>query len=77
MKLTKVPRSRADFSNKEKIIKIGRFFQKLSWNKGMACTKIREKSRYKFKKKTKTNKKFKNSNLRCTHPGVLESLYEI
>ena len=43
----------------------------------MACTKIREKSRYKFKKKTKTNKKFKNSNLRCTHPGVLESLYEI
>ena len=42
-KLTIVPKWKSNFSNKEKFIKIGAFFEKLSWNKGTACTKVREK----------------------------------
>ena len=49
-KLTIVPKWKGDLSNKEKIIKIGGFFQKLSWNKGIACTKTEEKIVNKFKK---------------------------
>ena len=45
-KLTMVP----NLSNKDKIIKIGAFFQKLQWNERIACTKIREKIVKRFKK---------------------------
>ena len=41
-----------DLSNKEKKnVKIRVFFLKLSWNKGIACTKIREKNDKNLKKK--------------------------
>ena len=36
---------KSDLSNNEKFIKIGAFFQKLPWNKGIDCTKIQEKKR--------------------------------
>ena len=49
-KLTVIPKWKEDFSNHEKFIKIGAFFQKLSWNKGIACTKIRNKISKKIKK---------------------------
>ena len=44
-KLTILPKWKKDLSNKEKIIKIGAFFQKLSWNEGIAFTKVLEKNR--------------------------------
>ena len=46
MKLTIVPKWKEDLLdllNKEKFVKIGAFFQMLSWIKGMACAKIGEK----------------------------------
>ena len=52
-KLAIVPKWKGDFSNNEKFIKIAAFFQMLSWNKGIAWTKIREK----IVKKIKTIKK--------------------
>ena len=39
-KLAIVPKWKGDFSNNEKFIKIAAFFQMLSWNKGITCTKI-------------------------------------
>ena len=78
-KLTIVPNWKRDLFNKGNIIKIGAFFQQLSWNKGIYWAKILGKS---LKIKIiiiiiKTNKKFENPNLRLTHSGVFESSYEI
>ena len=45
-KLTIVPIgtiNKRDLWNKEKYMKIGVFFQKLSWNERIACTKMRGK----------------------------------
>ena len=53
-----VPYWKKDLSNKENIWKIGVFFQKVSWNNRIVCTKIQEK-KFKNLKNTKPYKKKK------------------
>ena len=60
IKLTMVPKWKRNISNEKKFIKIWAFFQKISWNEKVACTKIREK--YLLKKIWKNPDQFlKNS----------------